>query len=48
MSAELIAERETLERKLSKRRDQPGFAANARAIETRIAEIDALLSEEPA
>ena len=48
MSAELIAERETLERKLAKRRDQAGFAANAEAIETRIAEIDALLSEEPA
>ena len=40
---ELRAERETLARKLTKRKDQAGFAANAEAIEARIAEIDALL-----
>ncbi len=31
----------TLERKLTKRRDVPGFATNARAIEARIAELRA-------
>lgn len=46
MSAELQAERDTLARKLAKRKDQAGFAANAEAIEARIAEIDVLLSEE--
>lgn len=45
MSEDLRAELETLQRKLVKRKDQPGFAANALAIEARIAEIEALLSE---
>ena len=45
MSADLQAELAILQRKLTKRRDQPGFAANAAAIEARIAEIEALLAE---
>jgi hypothetical protein len=48
MSEALQAERDALARKLAKRKDQAGFASNAEAIEARIAEIDALLSEEPA
>ena len=39
----LQAERADLDRKLRKRRDMPGFTANAREIEARMAEIDAEL-----
>lgn len=41
----LIAERTDLQRKVNKRRDEAGFAANVAAIDARIAEIDVLLSE---
>jgi len=34
-----------LRRKLEKRRDEPGFAANVRDLETRIAELEALTFE---
>lgn len=33
-------ELEALRRKLAKRQDEPGFAANVRAIEARIAELE--------
>lgn len=42
----LEAELTDLQRKRSKRIDQPGFAENVKAIEARIAEIEAELSEE--
>lgn len=40
----LETEMSDLQRKLAKRKDQPGFAANAAEIEARIAEIEALLA----
>jgi hypothetical protein len=43
--AALEAELTDLRRKLDKREDMPGFAANVAAIRTRIAEIEALLAE---
>lgn len=39
----LSEELATLQRKLSKRKDEPGFAANCAAIEARIAEIEEAL-----
>ena len=36
-----------LRRKLSKRRDEPGFAANVRDIEAKIAELEAMTFEPP-
>jgi hypothetical protein len=42
---DLAAELAALRRKLEKRKDQPGFAANAAAIEARIAEIEAELAQ---
>jgi hypothetical protein len=44
--AKLIAERAELIRKVDKRRDQPGFAANCAGIDARVAEIDRLLGED--
>lgn len=40
----LEAELTELQRKLSKRKDMPGFSENARELEARIAEVEALLS----
>lgn len=40
----LEAERTDLARKLAKRIDQPGFAENAQALTTRIADIDELIA----
>lgn len=40
----LTDERADLQRKADKRRGQPGFAANVREIEQRLAEIDAALA----
>ena len=36
-----------LRRKSSKRRDEPGFAANVRDIEAKIAELEAMTFESP-
>lgn len=41
--AALEAELAVLRRKVDKRRDEPGFAANVRALDVRIADIEALL-----
>lgn len=41
--AALEAELAVLRRKVDKRRDEPGFAANVRALDGRIADIEALL-----
>lgn len=41
----LETELANLQRKLTKRKDEPGFAANAAAIEARIAVIEKLLKE---
>lgn len=43
--AALQAELADLQRKLSKRKDQPGFAVNSAQMEARIAEIEAALSK---
>lgn len=40
-------ELEALRRKLAKRRDEPGFAANVRAIEARIAELEEAQDVDP-
>lgn len=40
----LLAE---LRRKLAKRRDEPGFAANTRELEAKIAELEAMVFEQP-
>lgn len=42
----LEAELADLQRKLRKRKDQPGFAQNAADLEARLSEIKALLSPE--
>lgn len=42
--AALQAERDDLEHKASRRRDEPGFADNVADIDRRLAEIDALLA----
>lgn len=44
--AALEAEQTDLSRKVRKREDRPGFAANVEEIKARIAEIDALLAAE--
>lgn len=46
--AALEAELVVLRRKLEKRRDEPGFAANCAAIEARIAVVEAELAGDPA
>lgn len=43
--AELTERRAELQRKADKRRNEPGFAANVKEIESWIAEIDADLAE---
>lgn len=40
----LITERSDIERKLTKREGQGGYAANVQAIKARLAEIDALIA----
>lgn len=42
----LEAELTELQRKLSKRKDQPGFAANSAQLEARIGEIELLLGNQ--
>lgn len=42
--AALEAERVDLQRKVKKRRDMPGMAANVAAVDARIAEIEAALN----
>ena len=41
-------EKTDLQRKVAKRRDEPGFASNVQAIDARIAEIEAALGEQEA
>jgi hypothetical protein len=43
--AEIRAALAELRRKLAKREDQPGFAANAAALKARIAQLEAMLAE---
>lgn len=41
----LTDERAELQRKADKRRDQPGFSANVREIDERIAQIEGMLTD---